>query len=178
LIQAKKIVVLGPESTGKSELSIYLAQHYNTVFVTEYAREYLETKQGIYNELDLDIIAQHQKLSEDAQLKNVNHYLFCDTNILVLQVWSEIKYNACTKLILDMVANTQTDLYLLMDIDLPWQYDALREAPELQSRQQIFLHYLEILQSTSVPFAIINGIDEKRNENAINQIDLYFNTDY
>jgi NadR type nicotinamide-nucleotide adenylyltransferase len=169
----KKIVIIGPESTGKSELCIYLSQHFKTNYVPEYARQYLEIKSEAYTISDLTQIAKGQILAEDSLIQSANNLLFCDTDAIVIQIWSEVKFNACDKYILDIISNRVYDFYLLMDIDLPWQYDALREAPHLKDRELLLLHYKEILQNYHTPFALISGIHEQRQQNAILAIEKF-----
>ena len=77
----KKIVVIGGESTGKSTLCEQLASHYETVWVTEFAREYLEQLGREYVEQDLLQIAKGQLNAEDEAITKANQFLFCDTVI-------------------------------------------------------------------------------------------------
>jgi NadR type nicotinamide-nucleotide adenylyltransferase len=170
------IVIVGPESTGKSEMCKHLAKHYETVFVPEFAREYLKHKSINYLQADLIEIAKGQKESLKKLLPLATKIIFVDTDEIVLQVWSEVKYNACDKYILDAIVNSNVNFYLLMNIDLPWQYDALRESPDLQERQKLMLHYQEILQNNNIPFALIKGIGDVRNANAIKAMEDYKNS--
>jgi NadR type nicotinamide-nucleotide adenylyltransferase len=169
----KKIVIIGPESTGKSELCTFLATYYHTVFVPEYAREYLEKQNGIYHQQDLIYIAQGQQLLAEQLLPQANGILLYDTNEIVLQVWSEVKYNACDKYILDAIVNNYYDFYVLMNIDLPWQFDALRDSPDLAVREKLLLLYKHILQNSNTPFAFVSGVNEERNRNAVIAIDAF-----
>lgn len=169
----KKIVIIGPESTGKSTLSKALATHYQTVAAAEYARAYLEQRDGLYQEPDLLQIAAGQLASEDALLPKANKLLFCDTDLYVIKVWSEHKYRHCAPSILQTIATRSYDLYLLTDIDMAWQPDPLREYPHPAMRRYFFKVYLDIVQHAGVPFALIKGNPEQRLGAATRFIDAH-----
>jgi NadR type nicotinamide-nucleotide adenylyltransferase len=175
IMQPKKIVIIGPESTGKSAISRFLAAHYQTLYVPEYARTYLQNKDGNYQIKDLNIIAQEQHHQINLLATKANRILFCDTDAYVIKIWSEVKYNSCSKEILDLIVETEIDFYLLMDIDLPWEYDALREAPELLERKKLMLMYTDAMANSGVPFTIIGGQDAQRQTNAIAAVDTFLN---
>jgi len=122
-----KIGIVGPESTGKSELAMQLAAHYKCNWVKEYAREFLEKLKRYYIYDDLKRMAQGQIQLEDEALKEKKDFLFCDTTLMVIKVWSQFKYNKVDDWILNEYQNRKYDFYLLCDIDLQWQYDPLRE---------------------------------------------------
>jgi NadR type nicotinamide-nucleotide adenylyltransferase len=174
-MQPIKIVIVGPESTGKSAITKILAAHYQTLFVPEYARTYLQNKVDGYAIKDLEIIAQEQHHQINLLATKANRILFCDTDAYVIKIWSEVKYNACSKEILDLIVDTEIDFYLLMDIDLPWEYDALREAPELSERKKLMTMYLDAIANCGVPFAIISGQEAQRQANAIAAVDSFLN---
>lgn len=165
----KKIVVIGPESTGKSTLSSQLAHHYNTVWVPEYAREYIDSLDRPYQEKDLLKIARGQIDLEEKLSIQANKYLICDTNLLVLQVWSQHKYQRTHSWILDQIAKRHYDFYLLTYIDIPWQDDPQREHPHL--REHFFQVYQSLLERLAKPYIIIKGDHQNRLETAINVID-------
>lgn len=187
----KKVVVLGPESTGKSTLCAELADHYQTNWVKEYAREYLlenGTNYTFDNLLDIAkgqlkleeagiaeaerIIAPVKKKPEDiipASAEN-KQLIFIDTNMYVLKVWCEFVFGKCHNWILNQVVERKYDLYLLCDIDLPWVKDELREYPDLPTRHQLYHHYKDIMVNQSVPWANISGLDGDRLKNAIDAI--------
>ncbi len=170
----KKIVIIGPESTGKSTLSAQLAAHYNTLWVKEYAREFLETHGTRYRFEDLYTIARGQLQNEDralASLSKNQNLLFIDTDMYVIKVWSEYVFNRCDNRILDEIANRKYDLYLLCAADLPWVADALREYPDLATREKLFHYYKDILVQQQVPWQIIDGDYNERLKKAIQAVD-------
>ena len=168
----KRIAITGPESTGKSELAKQLAEHYNTVWVPEYARDYLKNTGGKYKKEDILKIAQGQLKLENEMAAKANEYLFCDTDLFVTKVWSEYKFGTCDGWILEKILTHQYDLHLLMDIDLEWKEDPLRENPD--ERQKLFDIYLEELTRYKYPFFIINGKGRERTEAAIQVINNFF----
>jgi len=169
----KRIVVTGPESTGKSSLCDLLANHYNTIWCPEYAREYLHVHGKAYNYDDLLSIAKGQLLTEDeyAKKKGINNNLFfIDTDMYVMKVWCEYVYQKCHFKILEEISTRKYDLYLLCDIDLPWTEDDLREYPEELPRQELYRMYKDILINQHTPWIEINGSYEERLTKAINAV--------
>lgn len=160
----KKIVILGPECTGKSELSEFLAGEFQTVWVEEYARQFLDTLGRPYGVEDLKTIAEGQLALEDARLARANRLLVCDTNLYVIKIWSEFKYGYCDPKILKEIKNRKYDLYLLTYVDVPWLYDPLREHPE--QREELFELYHVEMRKQDVPFQIIKGSREERRNTA------------
>ncbi len=175
----KKIVILGPESTGKSTLCAQLAAHYKTVWAKEYAREYLEKNGTAYTFENLYDIAQGQLLSEEFGLKSLVENssaqssipYFIDTDLHVIKIWSEFVFNKCDNRILTAIAKKSYDLYLLCDIDLPWVKDSLREYPDIVTRQKLFSYYKEEMIEQRTPWKIIKGSYTERLKNAINFVD-------
>ena len=186
----KKIVVLGPESTGKSFLSQQLATHYKTQWVPEYAREYLQKNGTDYVYEDLYEIAMGQVDSEEnivrswqlsdgspdsfwvppVSKKRPNlqpstfnlQPLFLDTDLYTIKIWSEISFNSCDNRILTQIAKRRYDVYLLCNTDLPWAPDPLREYPDLRSRQKIYNYYKDVLVNQEMPWVDISGNYEER----------------
>ncbi len=174
----KKIVIIGPESTGKSTLCKQLAEHYNTIWVDEYAREYLLKNGTNYNFEDLLTIAKGQVENEElgirnweaankSKIDNLKSPIFIDTDMYVMKVWCEFVFEKCHHWILNRIAERKYDLYLLCNIDLPWVEDALREYPDLVSRKKLYCYYKDIMVNQSVPWADISGNYEERLAKAI-----------
>lgn len=179
----KKIVIIGPESTGKSTLCEQLAQHYETTWCPEFAREYLLTNGINYEYDDLLTIAKGQLALEDEytqalernslpMLEDGGHLpLFIDTDMYVMKVWSEFVFNKCHRYILDQIGEREYDLYLLCNIDLPWVEDELREYPDPHTRKKLYQIYKDIMLNQPVPWVEISGDYEQRLAKAITAVD-------
>jgi nicotinamide riboside kinase len=172
-VNLKKIAVTGPESTGKSWLSKKLAEHYNTVYVPEMARIYIDSLDRKYKQGDILNIARLQMEEERKMVPFANDLLFCDTELIVTKIWSIHKYNFCDPWILEQIANNQYELYLLCDIDLPWEYDPQREHPDL--REYLFEWYKSELDFYGFPYRVVRGVGDDRIVNAIKHVNSFFN---
>ena len=168
----KKVVVIGPESTGKSSLSSALAKHYNTQWVPEYAREYINQLGRAYQESDLMEIAKGQLRLEDEKASEVQDLLICDTDLTVIKIWYEYKYGYCPKEILDHIKSRPYDLYLLTYIDIPWEEDPQREHPHL--REHFFNLFKSELEQLNRPYVVIRGDFEERKQSAIKAVNEQF----
>ncbi len=166
-----KVCVLGPECTGKTDLSQQLAAHYQTAWVAEYARAYLDKLGRPYVQSDLLKIAHGQLRMEQEWARDANRLLICDTNLIVVKVWSEFKYGNCDEEILQLIRSTTYDLYLLTYIDIPWQHDPLREHPN--ERETLFRIYLKEMENQQTPFVEIMGTREQRLNTAVNAISTH-----
>ncbi len=167
----RKIAITGPESTGKSMLAEQLAATYQTRWVPEYAREYLDQLGRPYEENDILLIAKGQISAEESQSRHPGNFLFCDTELLVTKIWSEVKYGRCDPWILKTIDEHPYDLYLLCDIDLPWEFDPLREHPD--QRQFLFDLYHNEMKNRKYPFAVVHGTGKARLEHAMQIIDHF-----
>jgi NadR type nicotinamide-nucleotide adenylyltransferase len=174
----KKIVIIGPESTGKTTLCRQLAEHYKTIWVTEYAREYLLTNGTDYTFETLLDIAKGQINNEDSTIesieKNFNELktelIFIDTDMYVMKVWCEFVFDKCHHWILNAIAERKYDLYLLCNIDLPWIKDELREYPDLAKREKLYHYYKDIMVNQQVTWIDINGSYDERLQKATNAV--------
>ena len=169
----KKIAITGPESTGKSDLAKALAKHYNTQWVPEYAREYIDNLNRPYRYEDIEQIARGQLKIEKQKEATATSLIICDTEFLVTKIWSEYVFGQCSQWILDQVKHHTYDLYLLTDIDLPWQDDPQREHPH--KRQELFSIYKQELVNNGFDFRIVSGYGAKRINNAIKYINELIN---
>ncbi len=160
----KKIAVTGPESTGKSILAQQLADHYRTVWIPEFSRVYLLKIERAYNYDDILRIARGQKKSEEALTDIARKIMFSDTELLVTKIWCEVKYKKCHPWILEKLEKQEYDLYLLMDVDLPWVHDPLREHPH--NRKYLFDLYQKELEARKLNYRIVSGQDDERFKNA------------
>jgi NadR type nicotinamide-nucleotide adenylyltransferase len=156
----QKLLITGPESTGKSSLCRALASHFEDCWVPEYARLWMEKKGPEYQESDLLEMAKGQVLLEDYLAQTAKQYLFCDTGMLVMKVWSEFKYGRCHPWILEQWHTRTYDHYVLCDIDMPWAAGPFRENPD--ERVELFMRYQQELELTNRPCIILSGSLEER----------------
>jgi len=162
----RRIALVGPESCGKSYLTQYLAAHFNTVFVEEYGRTYCEKYGMDLTELDFAHIAGGQLYREDEMAKQAANLLFCDTELIVTQVWSEIFFNGvCQPWIIWASQQRHYDLYLLLAPDIPWKNDGLRQFGE--QREWMFGRLQHVLEQRGLRFEIIRGSYEERTRRAV-----------
>lgn len=161
-----KIAVVGPESTGKSSMTKFLSKYYKSTYVPEYARYYcknLNNKYTIQDELNM---FYGQIALEDAILENTEgDIVFCDTTILTVKIWSDHLFKHTPAPVLEEIAQRKYDLYLLMDIDLPWEEDPLRDFPE--DRDYFMQVWKRELKSLNTMYQLISGIGKDRNIAAI-----------
>lgn len=169
----KKIILTGPESSGKTTLARELAQHYHTVWAPEYAREYLSRLDRDYRQEDLLQIARGQLALEDQLAKEADNYLFCDTSLEVIAIWSQVKYGHIDPLILQWIDERTYTGYLLCRPDLPWEADPLREAPQVEQRQQLAHLYRQWLTERELPWQEIYGTGPERLERAIQALQSF-----
>ncbi|HRN93484.1 MAG TPA: ATP-binding protein [Chitinophagales bacterium] len=162
--QIKKIAIVGTESTGKSTLAEMLARQFNTIFVPEISRSYLETISRKWNYEDVLKIAELQLKKEDELCSNTNKFLFCDTEMICIKVWLEFYSLEVPKWIIQEIENRTYSHFFLMDIDLPWIADNLRENPH--NRLQLFDAFKYELNFFKKPFTIISGTNEERTKHA------------
>ena len=160
-----RIVLYGPESTGKTTLAKSLANVYNTTWVQEFARKYLQDKwdkkKEVCNLKDLLIIAKGQLELENKAVEKAKKFVFCDTNILVTKVWSETHFDGyCPPEIQSCVDIFQYEHYFLTSIDIPWKADDLRDQPN--NRQEMFFHYKKLLEKKKLSFTILKGTHNER----------------
>lgn len=174
-----KVVLFGPESTGKTTLSNQLARHYNTVWVPEYARDYLQNKwnnkRKTCENSDLIPIAIGQMKLENELAKKADKVLICDTDLLETKVYSEEFYGGFVNPDLEEAAIANSyNLYLLTYIDTPWEKDDLRDRPEL--RLEMFNAFENALIKYNRPYITLKGDKKTRLENAIKAIDELLKT--
>ena len=173
-INLVKIVLFGPESTGKTTLSIQLAKHYNTVWVQEYARPYLQKvwnqERRTCQQKDILPIAFGQIALENRLAKRADKVLICDTDLLETKVYSSAYYGGFVDPILEKAATENTyNLYLLTYIDTPWEADDLRDRPE--QRLEMFEAFQKALDQHHRPYLLLKGDKESRLKKAVEAID-------
>lgn len=167
-----KIALFGPESTGKTTLSKQLAEYYNTKWVPEFAREYLQEKWDNHQQIcdidDMLPIAYGQTKLENDTVLQANKYLFCDTNLMVTKVFSEVYYDYCDPALDKAALEHEYDLFFLTNIDVPWEKDDLRDKAE--GRESVFEVFKQSLIDNKKPFITLSGNQKTRLEKATNII--------
>jgi nicotinamide riboside kinase len=166
-----KIVLTGPESTGKTTLGTTLATYFKTSCVPEFSRIYLETLNRPYTQHDLLEIARGQVGLEIEYEKKAGDLLFLDTSLEVIKIWSLYRYGHCDPWIEEQLQQRPHDLYLLCAPDIPWVHDPLRENPN--DRNLLFDIYRRELRNMRRDFLILNGQGADRLERAAEQTEEY-----
>jgi len=157
----KKIVIIGPESTGKSTLCTQLSKHFNCSYLPEYARSYLEEKGSDYSYEDVLLMAKGQ-LESERSFKPNTPFHFMDTNIMVFKVWIEEKYKLKVDWIEEEIKNDGCDFYFLCGTDITWENDSFRENPDKKDRERLFRRYHELILQSKKPYTILKGNETAR----------------
>jgi HTH-type transcriptional regulator, transcriptional repressor of NAD biosynthesis genes len=162
----RRVVILGSESTGKTTLAQDLARHFGTVWVPEYAREYLANRTCTH--ADIDVIGRGQDASEQRLARKANRVLICDTDLLTTWFWSHLYFGRCPAWI-EAASRRQADLYLLTAPDVPWVADGLRDRPHM--RQEIDAAFRAALAERGFPYTVISGTWAERFATAVAAIE-------
>ena len=165
----KMVTVVGPECTGKTDLSTFLADHFHTAWVPEYARAYLNKLNHPYSADDLAKIAHGQVRLEEEWRGDANRVLICDTSLVVIKVWSESKFGTCDPEILRLMKSRHYDLLLLTNIDIPWEEDPLREHPD--KREHFMKIYRKEAADSGIPVVEISGTRDVRRARAVEAVE-------
>ena len=169
----KKIAIVGPESTGKSTISLQLAKHYQVPWVAEYARFYCAALTGPCTLQDeINMFHGQVALEESVLASAQTDFIICDTTFITVKIWSDEMLGETPQIVLDALKNKPYDFYLLLDIDLPWQDDPLRDFPH--KRQHFMQIWHQELKSLNANYQVISGI-ETRLQNAITAINKFLN---
>jgi nicotinamide riboside kinase len=168
-----KIAVVGAESTGKTRLCQQLSEHYHTVWVPEYAREYFNDS-DIYNYSSNDLvkIAERQVEMEKQQLQKAVRFIFCDTTLITLKIWAELEFEEIPPPIIAGLKASHYDFYLITDNTISWVGDELRQ--NKHSRDLLLEMNINEVSKTGTPFSLITGQDNERLKSAIEAIDIRF----
>ena len=167
----KKISIIGPESSGKTTLAIFLSKILQGIYVNEYARDYLN-KNKTYTNNDLDIFAFKQTEIINIASKTENDFLFADTSVFVIEIWSMLKYKKLSKSIKTLSEKENFDCYLLCKPDIPWKWDKQRENPN--DRIKIYNTYKNLLSTRNYNYTIISGKLNQRIKSSLNTSIIIF----
>ncbi len=171
-----KIAVVGPESTGKSLMARRLAREFATLYVPEYSRYYCRDLNRQYTLEDEVNMFHGQVALEDCLVDLVDQpLLICDTTILTVKIWSDYLFGSTPDLVLNELRARTYDFYLLMDIDLPWEDDPLRDFPD--KREYFMEVWKKELAALDAHYKVISGLGEERYENGIQNVKRFFMDD-
>jgi NadR type nicotinamide-nucleotide adenylyltransferase len=171
----RRVLITGPESTGKSELAIALAQHYGGITVPEYAREYVEKLDGPCSYSDVEHIARWQQESYNRSILP-GTYVFFDTWLIITRVWFEVVFKRVPSWIDEQISQARFDLVLLCHTDLPWVPDGVRENGG-DMREELQERYRALIRREGWNCSTVKGIGEERLKNAIRLIDNFMAND-
>lgn len=164
----KRVCIFGPESTGKTVLTAKLAKYFNTVYCDEYARGLLEFSHGNVKYSDIDKIARGHMASEEALARQANKILFSDTDMITTIIWSNVLFKKVPSWIKSVVEDRRYDLYLVLDIDVPYVKDEQRYFP---TRRKWFLNLcLAQLKRRNRKYVVIGGSWEQRFKKAVKEV--------
>lgn len=164
-----KIVLTGAESTGKSSLAEGLANHYQTIWIPELAREYVEKLNRKYTYSDIEMIAKKQ-LEIEKKLPSNHSFVFFDTWLIITKVWFDFVYGKYPAWLHQAIQTSEIDLFLVCDIDMPWINDSVRENGG-ENRLKLHHIYLSELEAYGFNYKIVSGTGENRLQNAISFVD-------
>ncbi len=164
-----KIVVTGPESTGKTNISDYLARELDAVWIPEYARYYVSSLREKYSYSDIEHIARKQ-IEDYMKYSGEGHDLVIfDTWLIITKVWFEVVFGKYPEWIDQKIEELPMDLYLLCSPDIPWEPDDVRENGN-ESRTSLFNRYKEEIEALDVPLRIISGSGPDRFRMALDAV--------
>lgn len=166
-----KIVITGVECSGKTTLCEGLANHFNTTYIKEYAREYITALRRPYTQNDLNTIVQEQQLLQNTFYTN-HPITICDTDASVIVIWSQVKYGKCDEKIIQLLMQNLPDTYILPYYDIPFEADPLRETNSVDERKRLFNLYTQLLDKCGVKYSIVYGSQEERLKQTIEFLNL------
>ncbi len=170
----KTIVITGPESTGKTMISEYLAGSLGCPWIPEYARQYIGSLDRPYNYSDLVHIADNQILHRKSIEKTGAPMLILDTWLIITKVWFMEVFNKYPGYLDEEISKQVIDLFLICKPDIPWISDRLRENGGVK-RDYLMNRYVEEIRTTGRDFILIGGTGEERYHNALQAVKKHFN---
>ena len=169
----KKIAIIGPECTGKTTLASELAKYFKTIWIPEYARDYIESLNRKYLYSDVEYIANVQRSQINSDYPLAKDFVFFDTELIISKVWFNVVYQKEPNWLVDAIRNSNFDIYLLCNTDIPWFSDKVRENGG-ENREKLFDVYLKEINAFEFPYEIISGINETRINTAKNIINRMY----
>ena len=166
-----RIVICGPESTGKTALSKQLAMHYNAQCVPEFAREYVSNLNRDYTYQDVEIIARNQIKQWKSLDEKENGLVFFDTGLIITKVWFTEVYDKAPSWLDDILSSYKPELYLLCFYDLEWEFDSIRENGSDERRAYFFNKYFDEIKKSGCNYQIIRGFNQERFKLAVQTIE-------
>jgi NadR type nicotinamide-nucleotide adenylyltransferase len=165
----RKIIITGPESSGKTTLARDLANHFNVEFVPEFARDYLQKIGRHYTFEDVVNIGEAQNQSEKLASESYSDLLICDTDLLTIKIWLEFKYGRNDEWVESKISRYKNRVYLLCAPDMEWEDDELRENPD--DRQELFEIYKDNLEYLNLEYHVLEGSKKYRLRESISIIE-------
>jgi nicotinamide riboside kinase len=165
-----RVILTGPESTGKTEIASKLADKYNSIYIPEYAREYIENLNRPYDYSDVEHIAKHQVKQMKEYSSGETKLLFVDTYLIITKVWFKWVYNKFPSWLEDEIFKTRNDLYLLCKPDIAWFPDKVRENGG-EMRNILFDIYDKELKKFSMHYRHVSGMGDERFSNAARHVE-------
>jgi nicotinamide riboside kinase len=166
----KRMLITGPESTGKSDLATALARYYGGTYIPEYARAYIEALKRPYDYRDVEHIAQRQAEEYDKSGLE-ERWFFFDTWLIITKIWFEVVYGRVPGWVGEKISQARFDLVLLCDTDIPWISDPVRENGG-KMREKLMAMYRNELDRNGFPWVLVSGTGDARLKKAIELINL------
>ncbi len=161
-----RVCLIGAESTGKTELAQELARHFGAAWVPEYSRTYAMHVQRELSYMDVSPIAQGQIDLEEGVAAEA--LLILDTDLLSTVVYSRHHFGACPSWIEAGARERTADLYLLLDIDVPWVADPVRDSGD--TRVELHDQFRRVLEQFGATYRLISGSWDERFHKAVELI--------
>lgn len=170
--QITRIVLTGPECSGKTTLTKELAGYFNTFHIPEYARDYIGNLCRPYQYADLEHIAEVQRKQAHHLEGHANPLVFLDTYLIITKIWFKVVFGRYPEWIDTELAGDTIDFYLLCDTSIPWTSDPVRENGGAM-REKLFLMYRKELEYFGCRYQVITGTGQQRMDQAIGAIQDY-----
>lgn len=171
----KRIVIYGPESTGKSALAESLAGHFNEPWSREYVRQFWDEHNGVITADSLEAIGQGHLAGELEAERRARRAVFCDTDLLTCRLWDDLLFPGhCPEWVREEgnARARRAALYLFCDTDLPWKDDPMRSFPDKEGQRMCRRLWQETLEELGIEYVLIQGTGEERLAMAIKTVEL------